>query len=183
MPALSAVVSLLDDRHDRKIRSLWAELEAQIGVEGVAPHPIPHLTWHSAAAYDMAELPDLLTRFAARMAPFMVRTNALSFFPGQSPVLFLHVVRDPRLTMIHRSLGARIQPISTNPSPAFLPENWVPHLTLAARGLDPEKAAAATRLLVSRTFQWEIPIGNLAVLTSASPDNPLSMRIDFSEIA
>ena len=179
MPALSAVVSLLDDTHDRMVRALWEELEERIGLEGVARRPIPHLTWHVAASYDMLGLESLLTRFAARMIPFRVRTNALSFFPGENPVLFLSVVRDPRLTMSHRSLGARLLSVSVEPSPNFLPENWVPHLTLAAQGIDPEKAAAAVKLLVTRDFRWEIPIGNLAVLQTGDPDRPLPLRIDF----
>lgn len=181
MPALNAVVSLLDDEHAHKVRALWAELEERVGLGGVARRPIPHFTWHSAASYDLPRLQTVLTRFAARMTPFSVRTNALSFFPGESPVLFIHVVRDPRLNMIHRSLGPRLHAIATDPTPNFRPETWVPHLTLASTGLDADKAAEAARLLVNRDFQWTIPINNLALLTSETPDHPLPLRVDFAE--
>ena len=80
-----AVVSLLDADHEVAVRRIWDRL-AEHGLEtDLWVTPIPHITYHVAAAYQ-DNMVENLSLVAGETRPFGIRTAGLGMFPGESPV-------------------------------------------------------------------------------------------------
>jgi 2'-5' RNA ligase len=159
-----AVVSLLDEQHERCIGDLWRELESECGLAGIMLTPLPHFTLHIAAEYDFKPLETGLAEFAIRSQPFTVQTTGLGIFSGASPVIFIPVIKTAALANFHRQIWELAQPMAVGPSAHYGPESWVPHITLAYGDVDPEKMGCAMEKLAFQTFSWTIHIDHLAVV-------------------
>ncbi len=123
-----AVVSLLDDQHDRPVRDLWDELKRDFGVRRVtAIVPYPHVTYQGAEDYDLNRLDTALRGVAAATAPFTISTTGLDIFTGPQPVLYLAVVRSAALTTVHTALWDAFGTAG---------RDYVPYDPLFARPLD-----------------------------------------------
>ena len=70
--SVEAVVSLLDDEHDARVRGLWKSLEERFGLQGIYSTPYPHFSYHSAERYDSVQAEMFLKREAASLEPFQV---------------------------------------------------------------------------------------------------------------
>ena len=161
---MHGVVSLLDTVHNQRVESLWRELADECGLVGIRATPIPHFSWQVAADYNLARLEEELKKIASMVKPFMVRTTGLILFTGEKPVIAISVVRDAKLTEIHRMVWNRLESVSDAPSQFYAPEYWTPHISLAHGDLIPERLTCSMQRLAARTLNWEFTIDNLAFL-------------------
>ncbi|MEQ8819909.1 MAG: 2'-5' RNA ligase family protein [Sumerlaeia bacterium] len=174
-----AVAALLDEPSATHVQGLWALLEEHLDLRGIARTPIPHFSWQVAEDYDRDRLKAVLERWQRKLPIFTARSSGLGFFAEPSPILFLPIVRDPRLTMIHRKLLPELDEAAISPSTHYEPENWVPHITLAAHDLTAEKAGQAMQILSERPLLADIrieAIGLIGPLERGVNDLGLHMR-------
>ncbi|MGV3586387.1 MAG: 2'-5' RNA ligase family protein [Adhaeribacter sp.] len=84
-----AVVSLLDEEHSQKVKSLIDQIDEHFGLTGVQMTPFPHITWLLTEIQDNDEalLQQCLQQTAAVAAPFTIQTTGLGIFTGEHPVL------------------------------------------------------------------------------------------------
>jgi 2'-5' RNA ligase len=165
---MHAAVSLLDDPYYSLVVDLWRELELDCGLQGVNLTPLPHISWHIAAEYDFARLGLILQRLADQTRPFTVHTSGLGLFTGESPVIFIPVVKDSGLARFHQEVWESVQPVAVDGSSHYAPGVWVPHITLAHGDVDSPKLGCAIQKLAFRRFNWEIQIDHLALVYQLS---------------
>ena len=180
MSSLQGVASLLPQPYYGQVEALWAELETDFGLKGVCVTPYPHFTWQIAPAYDLERITRTLEDIASRTAPFEISTAGLGLFNGESPVLYIPLVKTPVLTVLHQQIWQALLPASTNPSPYYSPEQWVPHITLACNDLTAESAGAVITRLVARNFDWQMRVANLffvAVSTEGESLTPIKVTL------
>lgn len=163
-----AIVSLLDEQHHARMLELWRGLEADCGLAGVALTPLPHFSWHIAAEYDLKRLESALAVLAAGSQPFTVRTTGLGFFTGPSPVVFIPVVKDHTLASYHQRVWELALPAAMGSSTHYMPEGWMPHITLAYGDVDAARLGCAMENLAFQPFTWEIRVDHLAVVYQLS---------------
>jgi 2'-5' RNA ligase len=163
-----AIVSLLDDAHYNLVLDLWRELEVDCGLSGVSLTPLPHLSWHIAADYQSEQLLESLQKLAGQTSPFIVNTSGIGIFTGESPVIFIPVVKESVLATFHRLVWESIQPAALDASSHYSPEAWVPHITLAHGDVDSPKLVCAMKKLAFRRFNWKIRIDHLALVYQLS---------------
>jgi 2'-5' RNA ligase len=163
-----AVVSLLDEHHYTRLESLWRELESDCSLAGITLTPLPHFSWHIAAEYDFKQLEAALDELAARVKPFRVRTSGLGIFTGQSPVIFIPVLKDFTLAGVHHRIWEQAQPVAIGASPHYATDAWVPHISLAYGDVDPKKLGCAMEKLAFQPYNWEIQVDNLALVYTIS---------------
>ena len=161
---MQAVVSLLDDQHYLLAEALWRELEATFGLRGVYTTPYPHFSYHVARSYAPEPLWDRLSRLARNTPPFQVKASGLGIFTGRSPVLFIPVVRSPALTQFHQALCAELAACATGSVSYYLPDAWMPHITIGFADLSGDVLAEVVRQLAGRDFNWTITVDNLAYI-------------------
>lgn len=177
---MNAIVSLLDQEYDRRVRDLWGELEATAAVRHLVELvPYPHITHHGAERYDEARAVPLLERLARDAKPFNVTTVGMGVFTGSLPVLYLAVARNPALQAFHDLLWRNIGDAASDHSHYYDAQMWAPHITLAQWDVTPQNLPRLTGLLGGRNLEWEMPIDNVALVQYNGERYDVTHRFSF----
>ena len=73
-------------------------------------------------------------------------------------------MKTPELLDIHQQIWNKVRRYLVNPQDYYLPENWMPHITIAYGDLTPANLACAIQNLVFETMSFEILINNISVI-------------------
>ncbi len=176
---MHGIVSLLDNHHYQLIEDLWAELEREYSVRGVYITPYPHFSYQIAPDYNIEQVEPILHRIASNSRPFSIRTSGLGIFTGTSPVLYIPVVRSPELTRFHETLWPEISQAASGIVEYYSPEQWMPHITIGFGDMSKDKLGHIVRFLSERSFTWEIPTNNIALIYDTGTKQELKSRFDF----
>ena len=175
---MQGIISLLDEGHATRITAVWASLQDRLGLPGMEVPPLPHVSYHVAEQYEVTLLEPIMRAYAAHTAPFEVETTGLGIFTtGLQPVLYLTVVRHPRLSALQAALWPTLAALSAGIIEYYHPDRWVPHITLHHGNLTPDALAEAVRLLSPMDFRWRLRIDNLAFLTDNG--EPAQHRVPY----
>src|SRR5947209_3113944 len=124
---MQGVVSLLDDRHYARVQAIWEELGQKFNVRGMYVTPYPHFSLQVAEQYEEEACESYLRSLAARTRPFRVRTAGLGIFTVANPILYIPVVRSPRLSELHRELWCNIKQRTPGAVAHYYhPDEWSP---------------------------------------------------------
>ena len=178
---MNAIVCLLDQEHDARVRRLWEELEAAAVVRHlVEVIPYPHITIHGAERYDEARAVPLLQRLAQGSARFTVTTVGIGVFTGPLPVVYLAVARNPALQTLHDRLWQEIGTAATDHSHYYGAQMWAPHITLAQWDVTPQNLPRLAGVLAERHLEWELPIDNVALVQYNGERYDITHRFPFA---
>jgi len=159
-----AVTSLLDQSHSDRVTELTELLEKKFGLSGVKMTPYPHLTLLTAEVPDMEELREYLEQTCRETEPFSIRTTGLGVFPGETPVIYIPVLRTAPLNQLHACLHRDISEMSSEMGIYYNPNMWLPHISLALGDTSPEMLGPVLTFLSDFNFNWEIKVDNLTIL-------------------
>ncbi|WP_242918573.1 2'-5' RNA ligase family protein [Pontibacter liquoris] len=159
-----AITSLLDEDHSERVLELTGHLEKKFGLTGVKMTPYAHLTLLTAEVPDMEELKHYLDQVSLETPSITVRTTGLGVFPGQSPVVYIPVLRTPPINQLHARLHREISEMSSEMGLYYNPNLWLPHISLALGDTTPEMLGPVLSFLCQFNFNWEIKIENLTIL-------------------
>jgi 2'-5' RNA ligase len=164
---MDGIVSLLDVEHHNQVESLWRELEEAFGLHGIYATRFPHVSYHVAEAYDEARLVPMLAKLAQDHAPFHIYTTGLGIFTGPQPVLYIPVVRTPKLTLLHQELWLAVAEAAAGTAELYHPRAWVPHITLAHGDVRNEMLPDVIRRMGGRNFSWKVTVARITVVFNA----------------
>ena len=132
MPSLS-VCLLLDDAADRAVRRLWRQL-AEDGVASLATYThgrhLPHLTLASLGPSDVAVVREVLAP-GQPGEPVPLRFHALGAFTRSRCSLVPTV--SPALLGAQQLVVEELRSAGLVVQRHYLPDDWLPHLTLTPR--------------------------------------------------
>jgi 2'-5' RNA ligase len=178
---LQGIVSILDPEHCEKVEALWFDLKREFGLKDAA-NAHPHVTYQVAEQYEITRAKGVLKRLARRAAPFRVRTSGLGIFTGDSPIVYIAVARSIHLANFHTRLWERISRTAHGVhAHHYGPDNFMPHITLAAGDLKAEQLPNVVRLLADRPFSWEITLDNLTLVPDAAGSRDQWIRFPFGQ--
>ncbi|MDB5261606.1 MAG: hypothetical protein JWQ14_887 [Adhaeribacter sp.] len=164
-----AIVSLLDEEHSRKVKSLIDQIEEHFGLTGVQMTPYPHITWLLAdLGGEFQNLKECLRQVAGKAVPFNILTTGLGIFTGENPVLHIPVVRNQATNNFHYVLFRQVSKLGVGIPKYYQPDAWVPHFSLALADTNPEVVAEILQWLNEQNFNWNIHINNLAIMTQCN---------------
>src|SRR6266487_5754760 len=161
---MHGVVSLLDYKHYRLVKDLWAELARGFAVGGVYVPTYPHVSYQVARRYNINSLKPVLQLFAAKKTSFQVQASGLDIFTGPHPVLYIPVVRSPELTQFHAALWQEISSPASGIEDYYHPAHWVPHITIGIGDMKKDNLSQILRLLAERNFNWEMTVDNVTLI-------------------
>lgn len=172
---MPGVVSLVDGAAGELVYGLWERLTRELGIAAAPPGAMPHITYHVAEEYGEAAI-SVIDALATRFAPFTVGVTGPGLFSGGPLVLYLAVVRGPRLTALQEAVRDGLTPLSRGPGVYWEAERWAPHITLAMEGLTAELAGRAVALLGGMDLAIPVDITNVALLDERSGRHELVLR-------
>lgn len=177
---MHGVVSLLPQPYYNKVENIWDEMEEKVGLTGVKVTPYPHFSWQIAESYDMNKLKDIFEDIAVSTKPFEVKTTGIGVFTGNSPVIFIPVVKDIQLLKFHYSIWERLKKIGKNLSDYYYPQFWVPHITLAYEDVTKENIGIVLEKLSFMNFNWSFEVDNISfIYETAEKIGKPEYRFDF----
>lgn len=176
---MQGIISLLDENADRQIRHIWDLLEERLGCNQARQSLAPHVSWHVAGDYPYDALHDGLTRLVNGHAPLQTLTAGLGIFLQPTPVLFLTVTVTEEILAFHSLIHTFAQPLATDANPCYMPDRWVPHITLAYHDLVPERMGEAIKLLSGYTLEFPVRIDNVGILCPGPDRENEICRIGF----
>jgi 2'-5' RNA ligase len=176
------LVSLLDDAHSIKVRILWDAWERLFGIRHLLEvTPVPHISYFIAPEIDVEKLERQLGKFVMDMKPFKVMATGIGIFTHPRLVLYTPVVRTQTLTEVHSRLMAHFMPAASNPLALYMPDQWMPHITLAYEDVTPELLPEIFNWLHRHPISWEIEIDNVALLGNTDTRLAEPRRLKFGD--
>lgn len=160
-----AIVTVLDERSDALVRSIWQELETNCGLTGFHLFPIPHFSWQGADDYDIPAVEQCLSEIAKGTTPISIAADGLGIFTGPRPVIYIPLARTIPLARLHRTIWTRVKMTAQNLNAYYSPELWMPHITLGLMDVDHDNLVCAIRELGSRPLKFNLKVDNLAVVS------------------
>lgn len=179
---LQGVASLLDQKAEKDIRSIWKRLEDDFGLTAVQSSLSPHFSWHVAEDYDQVALRNNVNQIASEIKPFKIKTCGLGMFLSPEPVLFVQIVITQHLLEIHHKVFTTIETCAKNSLSYYFPDNWTPHITLAYQDLREEQLSGIIADIHQEDFERWIEIDNFALMCPFEEAQIGLCRIDFSGI-
>lgn len=161
-----ALISELNEPAAVHVMHLWRELNQRCGLEGIFNYPNPHFTWFSAEAVDVDRSIPILKMIAESAAPFEVQTSGIGLFPGDSPVLYLPVVKTNELISLHRLIWDQILPYAEEVNTFYSSATWVPHITLALRDLSAKNLPCALQVLAGNVQEMAVRVNSFSLVKS-----------------
>lgn len=127
------VILYMDEESEAVVSGLQRSLDA-VGVATplrCGPEQRPHITMASYLAVpNVADLVDLVRRYAWARAPLGIRFESLSVFP-RTGVLFLAPAPSLGLLRDHEDLYDQVDRLELPADAHYAPDSWTPHCTLA----------------------------------------------------
>jgi 2'-5' RNA ligase len=143
MSTTVGVLSILEGPARRETERLWRLFETEYGSRRAQTFPHPHLTFLAGACLDVAELDEALSELCLTLDPFEVIIDGLGYFDAPAPVIFMQVEPTEALLTLHHQIvefmGFHCVDLYEN----YLPDIWVPHVTLARGDLTPANCERA----------------------------------------
>jgi len=159
-----AITSLLTSPSADFINGLIKSLETEFGLNDVQATPDPHLTYQIAEPADLTVLKDALRRIAATTKTFTAHATGLGMFPGDSPVIYIPVLRSDALNDLHHRVLDVAGPLCSRTDKFSQPDLWLPHISLALHDTTPELLGPVLRFLNTKTYNLALEITNLTLL-------------------
>ena len=164
---LQAIVGNVPESHAQQVMDLWGELNQRFGVHSPMTEEFPHFSLHVATRYDDEDgAAEKLRAFAAEHPPLRVRTAGLGLFTRERTVLYMPLVRNPRLNAFHRSLWKAVSGHGEDVRPYYRPERWIPHITLAHDKVDQYNLGGAISFLADQKLDWVFDVTSLSLIES-----------------
>lgn len=176
---MPGVVSLVDGAVGELVNTLWERLPRELGIAPPPPGAIPHVSYHVADDYShgaFAAMQDV----AARFGEFEVDVSGLGIFSGDPLVLYLAVIRSPRLSALQKELYVGLRSFAVGTGPYWHANRWAPHITIAMEGLTVEQAGEAVALLGKMNLSLPARIDNLSFLDERSGTHTLVNRASLT---
>jgi 2'-5' RNA ligase len=163
-PLLHGIVSLLPDQHYEQVKQIWQALEDECGIPVVETMPFPHFSWLIGTGFDWQALEYAIEEIASDTAPIAISTNGIGVFSGINPVIYMPLARNDQLNALHHRIWDAVQLIGVNLSPYYAPENWIPHISLAVQGVNPETISCAMKKLAFDPLRWQFDVDNISFI-------------------
>jgi hypothetical protein len=173
------IISLLDSRHEKLVKALWADLRSEFGLQGGSGIPFPHFAYQVAGHYNPVALKEALARVAKARPRFKARVSGLALLEDAKPTLYLRLVRNPDLLSFQQAVWQSAFFAANDLAMHYHPDRWVPHITLAHGDLTRDAVPYVLEFLAQRELEWEIPVENLALVEPGEERPRIKWRFDL----
>jgi 2'-5' RNA ligase len=162
---MQALIAEFSEESNEIIRSIWSQVETSCGEKSKLSFIYPHFTWQAAERYQVQEFEMILRNAFLGQRPFKIKLAGIGIFTGEKPVVYLNMVKTPFISKIHGVITDVSQAYITSLESYWLPENWMPHLTLMEPGTDLKTISEFLPCILERKFNKEIEVKSICLHT------------------
>ncbi len=173
-----AIASLLDLDQAPESKKIWNLMLERCNYSGLLPLPIPHFSWQVAGVYSMDQLLPAIESLAMTWNQFSVRTSGLGFFTGETPVLYLPIIKTRELLEKHEELWHLCSGYAKDLSLHYSPENWMPHITIIHQKFSFEGVSCVVEDLYQKNLGMEFKVEKVEIIYQNENDE--GIKAEFS---
>ncbi|TQR19414.1 2'-5' RNA ligase family protein [Psychrobacillus vulpis] len=159
-----ALIAILDEKTELIIKDIWKELyEKSISIYAYeVENRIPHITLASYNDLNKAEYVKQMDEFYEDKSAIDITFHSIGSFLNSGALFFSPTVTI-ELMEFHSNHHRYFERFNDNPNSLYLPNNWIPHCTLANR-LSPEKLSEAFNYCSKRNSTIQGKIKEVALI-------------------
>jgi hypothetical protein len=161
MPGL---VSLLPQPYYDQVIAFWDELEAKFGLKGIRITPLPHFSWQVGEEYNEESVLKAMETIVEDTKPFEVHVKGVESFISENPVVFLKVLKNPALLLLHLRIWLKFLPLAKGLNMFYSPPLWRPHISLTYQDLNIEDMKDVLLFMRARQVDWQFTVDNLTYI-------------------
>jgi 2'-5' RNA ligase len=124
----------------------------------------PHVSLAAFRGLDVAAGASALRELAEEVGLAALMLDGVGTFSGDRHVVFAAPVVTPELRAWNRRCHALLGDFADTPDPLYLPDNWVPHCTLAME-VRPDRVAEALEIAGGLLLPMEVKVQAVAVVS------------------
>lgn len=178
---MNAIISLLPEPFYHQVEETWSLLEEKFGVSGVRIAPFPHFSWQGALEYEEKGLDLTMKTIANLSKPFHVRTSGIGVFTGPHPVIYIEVIKSPRLMRIHQQIWSALRPLGKDFNPYYEADWWQPHITLAMGDVPSEMIGPIVSTVAPLQINWDFLVDNVALFVASGESGIIKQKYAFNQ--
>lgn len=165
---MQALIAEFTAESNAEIEEIWEEVAISCGKNSRVSFPYPHFTWQAAATYDIQGFEMALRDALLGQKPFQVQLAGLGIFTGIEPVVYINLVKSPLVNTLHQQIYQVSKAYVNQLEDYWLPDNWMPHLTLVEPGTKREVIQNFLPCLLERKFDWWIDVKSICLHSDES---------------
>ena len=139
------ILSILEEKVLDEVLRLWKLFETKYRSMGVRSFAYPNLSFQGGRCHDVAPIEDALSSLSRHLRPFELILDGFGSFETHSKVIFLKVKLTDELRHINQVVNRMLQRHCEEVFDNYLPERWVPHVTVAMGDLTDDNLERAKR--------------------------------------
>ena len=172
--SVMGVIALLTGKAYQRARVIQRWLREKHGISQPAFYQ-PHVTFVIGQERgDREAIIQGLGALARETDPIEILTTGLGIFPSPTPVLYLSIPRRPELADLNRAILTLFQGAGGGNQPNYRPENWMPHVTLASKGLSSGLLATMIEGILQRPLHLTSRLACLALVEEVEKERWVS---------
>ena len=159
------IASLFDRQSSKQTGRVWDLLENECNLTGIRSIPYPHFSWLTGADFSNILFDDPLVDLSNQINVFEIKTTGLGIFTGESPVIYLPLVKTQKLLTYHQIIWEMMETRVAELNSYYSPENWIPHITIGYGDVTIDRLSCAVRNLTKYDLSLTITIDNISYLS------------------
>ncbi|MBI5035444.1 MAG: 2'-5' RNA ligase family protein [Chloroflexi bacterium] len=164
MDTTVGILSILEGDVLNEANRLWKLFETEYGSVGVQSFDYPNVTFQVGKCQDVARLANAIPALVRPLQPFEIIVDGLVRFESYEKAIFLRVQLTEELRRIHKIVSQLLGQYCENLIDYYLPEKWIPHITVAMTDLTPEQFKRAMHDLRDYCPYYRQTLSNLTLV-------------------
>ena len=178
MTSTVGILSILEGPVLNEARRLWKCFETDYGSSGVQCFDYPNVTFQAGYCQNIQPLGEALSQLSQQLRPFELIIDGWSCFES-SNVFYLQVQPTEALRQIHREVNWLFEHHGVDVFGYYLPEQWVPHVTVAMEDLTAANLARAKRDLRGYHPRYRQMIANINLVERCNESGRIEIIRSF----
>ena len=176
---LYAVASILTLLQPDAGKIAWHQIERLRAAHGIVQKGVLHFSWHVAEHYSIESCREIMGSICTRLEPRTLTGTGLGLFTGETPVLYMPVIKVRWVDILHQELWKNLTPHSSGLVSHYSPENWIPHISIASKGAQPEQVTQLASEILMQKLEIEFRVDNLAIIYRDDKEHGTLFTVPF----
>jgi len=176
-----AIASLLNLDQAPESKKVWDLMEERCSYLGMNSIPIPHLSWQVAGDYAMDQLLPAIENLVKTWKEFYVKTAGLGLFSGETPVLYLPIIKTKELLLKHEELWNLCSEYAKEINYLYAPENWMPHVTIIHQNFSLENASCVISDLYQHHLNMVFQVQKIEIIYQVGDEEGIKTQFTLQK--
>jgi len=159
---MQSLVTLLPEPASHRVSDICDEMQTLCGLKISHSIPFPHFSWAAGENFPQKPLSAAISEFSSLVEPFTVYATGIAIFPGQSPTLYIPVVKTERLYNLQLQIWLRLGAFGNQLNSNYQPDTWVPHIPLTCGDLSKDALNKILRKLAFEEINLKMEIDSFS---------------------